>query len=136
MLSEAGSKSASSRTTAGFFPPISNCTLVIFRQAMLFILIPTSVEPVKDTALTAGLATISFPISEPEPVTKFRTPFGRPASINISTNLKPERGVKEAGLKTTVFPAIKAGTIFRQGTFTGKFHGVRIETTPSGCLIV
>src|SRR5437867_10628443 len=97
---------------------------------------PTGFDPVNETALTAGWLMISSPASEPEPRTKLRTPGGIPASSKIWTIRTAVPGVSVAGLKTTVFPATRAGTIFHVGIATGKFQGVTQATTPSGCLIV
>src|SRR5882762_8018039 len=97
---------------------------------------PTGFEPVKETAFTAGWLTISSPASEPDPRIKFKTPAGMPAAANNSTMRTAVAGVSVAGLKTTVFPATRAGAIFQTGIATGKFHGVTQATTPSGCLIV
>src|ERR1044071_3651175 len=79
---------------------------------------------------------ISSPASEPEPITRFKTPGGIPAASKISVMRTAVAGVIEAGLNTTVLPATKAGAIFQTGIATGKFHGVTQATTPSGCLIV
>src|SRR5829696_7909651 len=97
---------------------------------------PTPFEPVKEMALTAGWLMISSPASEPEPITKFKTPGGIPAASNSSVIRTAVAGVIDAGLKTTVLPATRAGAIFQTGIATGKFHGVTHATTPSGCLIV
>ena len=70
--------------------------------------VPISVDPVNDMPLTFGFSTKEFPTDEPGPVIKFKTPGGRPASSNISTNLTALSGVAEAGVKTTVVPQIKA----------------------------
>jgi hypothetical protein len=32
------------------------------------------------------------------------------------------KGVRDAGLRTTVFPAARAGAIFHEGSRNGKFH--------------
>ena len=50
-------------------------------------------------------------------------PSGIPASSSTSTNRTAMRGVNEAGLKTTVLPAISAGVIFHDGIAIGKFQG-------------
>src|SRR5688500_19655023 len=97
---------------------------------------PTSFEPVKEIALTAGWLTISSPASEPEPRTRFKTPGGIPAASKISVIRTAVAGVIDAGLKTTVLPATKAGAIFEIGIATGKLHGVTDATTPSGGLIL
>src|SRR6516164_5665112 len=98
--------------------------------------LPTSVEPVKEIARTAGLPTSSSPISEPDPVTIFNTPAGTPASTNNSTSLRAVKLVNSAGFHTTVLPQTSAGAIFQTGIATGKFQGVIRPTTPSGCRMV
>src|SRR6185295_8083153 len=97
---------------------------------------PTPFEPVKEIALTAGWLIISSPASEPDPMTRFKTPGGIPAASKISVIRTAVAGVIDAGLKTTVFPATSAGAIFHTGIATGKFHGVTQATTPNGCLMV
>src|SRR5215831_5891459 len=94
--------------------------------------VPTSQEPVKETALTAGFEISSSPIAEPEPVTILSTPFGRPASLRASTKRTVQSGANEAGLMTTLFPVMTAGAIFQAGMAIGKFQGVNSETTPKG----
>ncbi len=54
----------------------------------------------------------------------------------ISTINAAVRGVRLAGLKTTVLPETSAGAIFQIGIATGKFQGVMIATGPTGCLTV
>src|ERR1043166_5634272 len=46
----------------------------------------------------------------------------------------PDHGVNVAGLKTTVLPVSKAGSVFRHMTFIGKFHGLMMPTTPIGSI--
>jgi hypothetical protein len=48
---------------------------------------PISVEPVKVTNLTSGDFIKGIPTSEPEPVIKFTTPLGIPASSQALTKL-------------------------------------------------
>src|SRR5215204_1828751 len=97
---------------------------------------PTPLEPVKEIAFTAGWLMISSPASDPDPMIRFSTPGGMPASSKISVRRVAVPGVIVAGLKTTALPATSAGAIFQTGIATGKFHGVTHATTPSGCLIV
>src|SRR5207253_9952 len=73
---------------------------------------PAVVEPVKEMPATRGSLTSGSPASAAFPVTKFSTPPGRPASSRISTSLVAMIGVSDAGLNTTVFPAISAGQLF------------------------
>ena len=131
-LSTEMSRSASSRTTAGFLPPSSSCVRVRDLATLCCILFPVSVDPVNEIASTMGFVIISSPTVEPPPVIRFRTPRGRPASIKRSTNAFPALGVKLAGFMTTVLPLINAGVHFRPGTLKGKFHGQMIETAPNG----
>ena len=44
-------------------------------------------------------------------------------------------GVSAAGLLTTAQPTASAGAIFRASIEFGKFHGVIVATTPTGCFI-
>ncbi len=119
-------------TMRAFFPPSSSC--VRFNPAAAFTLIrlPTSVEPVNDTAFTRGSSTSASPSSLPAPVMQLNTPLGKPARTKSSARYTPDQGVKLAGLKTTVLPVRSAGMALRQSTFTGKFHGQMTATTPSG----
>src|ERR1044072_8359441 len=97
---------------------------------------PTPFDPVNEIALTAGWLMISSPASEPDPMTRFKTPFGIPAASKSVVIRTAVAGVIDAGLKTTVLPATNADAIFQMGIATGKFHGVTQAATPSGCLIV
>ena len=45
-------------------------------------------------------------------------------------------GVSEAGLRTTLFPAISAGASLRAGVSSGSFQGVMASTTPRGSCTV
>ena len=94
--------------------------------------LPTSQDPVKETALTRGLAISSSPMDAPDPVTMFSTPLGKPASCRTSATRTVHSGAREAGLMTRLFPATSAGAIFQTGMAMGKFQGVSRDTTPSG----
>src|SRR6185312_6428353 len=94
---------------------------------------PTCVEPVNDTTRTSLLVVSGVPTSSPSPVTMLTTPFGMPASSSTFTKFSADSGVCDAGLNTTVLPHTSAGMIFQDGIAIGKFHGVMIEHTPSGC---
>ncbi len=60
------------------------------------------------------------------------TPLGTPARSKMDTTALAVSGVRVAGLKTTVLPAMSAGAIFQTGMATGKFQGVTQATTPRG----
>ena len=46
------------------------------------------------------------------------------------------RGVRSAGLCTTVHPTASAGAIFHADSVSGKFHGVTTATTPTGSRVM
>src|SRR3982751_501885 len=94
---------------------------------------PTWVEPVNDTTRTSSCVVNGVPTSSPSPVTMLTTPFGIPASSRTLTKFSADNGVCDAGLKTTVLPQTSAGMIFQDGIAIGKFQGVIIELSPSGC---
>ena len=96
---------------------------------------PTSVEPVKPITRTAGWSVIALPIARASPVTRLRTPGGRPARCASSPSASAVSGVSPAGFATTVQPTAIAGATLRVIIAAGKFHGVIAATTPIGCLI-
>ena len=85
-----------------------------------------------EIARTPTFETISAPTFEPEPVSTFNTPAGRPASAKHSATWSPVRGASYPSLRTSVLPYISAGASFHTGIAIGKFHGVMRPTTPSG----
>ncbi|MQY34032.1 hypothetical protein SRB17_19980 [Streptomyces sp. RB17] len=75
---------------------------------------------------------MASPTTGPVPCTTLNTPFGRPASVAISANIRALRGEISDGLSTTVLPASMAGTTLVTSCWSGKFHGVMTPTTPIG----
>ena len=69
------------------------------------------------------------------PITRLATPGGMPASARHSNIWIRVSGVCSAGRLTTVQPAARAGAILRLGRAIGKFHGLIVPTTPTGCLM-
>ena len=65
---------------------------------------PVPCEPVKLIARMSGLSSMTCPTVEPRPITRFRTPFGRPARCRMSTIAQVQPGTRSAGLTTTVLP--------------------------------
>ena len=75
-------RSASSSTTKALLPPSSSDDLldrVGGRPPCTRL--PAAVEPVKDTMSTSGWAAIASPTTGPSPVTRLKTPGGRPTSL-------------------------------------------------------
>src|SRR5437899_8452639 len=115
-----------------FLPPISRWTFLNVGAAFSATVRPTSVEPVNDTTRTFSSTVSAVPTASPPPVTRLTTPRGTPASSRILTKLSAERGVRVAGLNTTVLPQTSADVIFQEGIAIGKFHGVITAQTPTG----
>ena len=131
----ASSKSASSKTTKGAWPPSSIETFLTVVALCCKRTFPTSVEPVNDIFLTKGFSVNSLPIALADPVIIFITPSGNPASFANAPSARAEYGVWLAGLITTVHPTARAGAHFLVIIVLGKFHGVIAPTTPTGCFI-
>src|SRR5438105_2055017 len=89
-------RSASSRITSGFLPPISSWNFFIGRDATqaAATLWPVTTEPVKLIAATSGCSSSAAPTSEPRPITRLSTPLGRPARCRISTSAQVEAGLR------------------------------------------
>ena len=69
------------------------------------------------------------------PLTTFRTPSGKPASLNNSASFSGHDGSFSDGFNIKVFPhAIAIGNI-HIGTIAGKLNGVIPAQTPNGCLM-
>ena len=102
--STATPRSASSSTTSGFFPPISSWKRRITLTLASATRVPVAWLPVKLIALTSGLSSIAWPTTDPLPMTRFSTPFGRPARCRMSTIAQEQPGTRSAGFSTTVLP--------------------------------
>ncbi len=134
----ASSRSASSNTTNGAFPPSSSETFLTWRAHCSIRSFPTSVEPVKPSLRTTRFEVISPPIagaSAASPVTTLKTPAGRPASSASFATASAESGVCSAGFSTIVQPAAIAGAALRVIIAAGKFHGVMPTVTPIGSFV-
>ena len=76
--------SASSSTTSGFLPPISSWNFFIGRDATqaCAILRPVPTEPVKGDRRDIGMFEQRLaPTTDPRPITRLKTPFGRPDAL-------------------------------------------------------
>ena len=116
----------------GFLPPSSKDNFLNMGAATRAICAPVVVPPVNEIALILGCSTIACPVEVPNPCTIFKTPFGKPASLQISPNKYAVIGVISLGLATTQFPAAIAGAIFHVNKYKGKFQGEIHPTTPKG----
>ena len=105
-------KSASSRMTFGLLPPSSRATFFTVCDATSATRLPARVEPVKLTMSTSACAAMASPTTGPTPVTRLKTPAGRPASWMTSARMKALIGATSLGFSTTVLPAASAGATF------------------------
>ena len=93
---------------------------------------PAAFDPVKQTLRTASWVTKRPPMVAPSPGTTCMTPSGTPASRASSPRRSAVRGVRLAGLRTTVLPAASAGPNPQPAMGIGKFQGTMMPTTPRG----
>ena len=96
LLTAAGtavSRSASSKTMLGDFPPSSSETRVMLGAACCRMLTPVSVSPVKAILSTPGWPASALPVVAPGPVMTLSTPLGRPASSTIRPSSSAVIGV-------------------------------------------
>ena len=128
----AASRSASPKTMKGALPPSSSSGRTTRSLALLMIRRPTSVEPVKLTTRTAGWASSVSVTSAAGPCTRLTTPGGIPASSRQRIISTTASGAFSEARATTGQPAARAGASLRAWMETGKFHGVRLATTPAG----
>src|SRR4051794_33696477 len=90
---------------------------------------PPVTLPVKTIFATRSSSTSAAPLSRP-PVTTLITPGGRPASTARRASSMLDAGVISDGLRTSVFPAARAGAAAIVVRRLGEFHGVMTPTTP------
>ncbi len=117
-------------------PPISSWNFAPREAQAMATLPPVSTEPVKEIAFTSRESSSVCPTTEPRPMTRLNTPFGRPEREMISAKAQAEPGTRSAGLNTTALPKASAGAIFQAGMAMGKFHGQMRPTTPSASRVI
>ncbi len=115
----ARAKSASSRRTFGDLPPSSIATGLTVAAASSETRRPARVEPVKETKSTPGWPAIASPTTGPIPVTRLKTPGGRPTDSITSARMKAFSGTISLGFSTTVQPAARAGATLAPIWFSG-----------------
>src|SRR5687768_1118048 len=116
----------------GFLPPSSSESFLNIGAAVRAISSPVFVPPVNEIALTSRCPTIDAPTFGPRPCTMFRTPAGKPASMQSFESRYAVIGVTSLGLATTVQPEAMAGANFHVKRYSGRFQGEMQPTTPSG----
>ncbi len=128
--------SASGKTINGAWPPSSRLSRLTWSAERRISSLPTSVEPVKLILRTAGCSKKAsanwIGVADDEVGDARRAGRRRPGT---RTSAIRDSGVWSAGRLTIVQPAARAGAIFRLGRAIGKFQGVIVPTTPTGCLI-
>ena len=111
-IGNAALKSASSRTMWALLPPSSSSVFFTVAAPAARIARPVAVEPVKVIMSTRGSADSAAPTSLALEVTTLNTPAGMSvSSATMRPYSLPDHGVSWAGLRTTVLPAISAGTV-------------------------
>ena len=114
-------------------PPHSSSSRFIVPPAAAITSRPTTELPVKLTMSIRGSTVSSLLDSMSVGVTTLTTPGGiSVCSWMIRASANPASGASGDGLSTTVLPAASAAQTFITLRVCGKFHGVRIDTTPSG----
>lgn len=133
------SRSASSNTRKGQFPPNSRVTFFNPSAQILATSLPMRVLPVKVTFLTSSCrhkASDSGGVLSRLVGKTLNTPGGKPACRARYPNVNTEKGVSGDGLTIMVQPAARAAPALRRIMAIGKFHGVNATATPMGCLMV
>ena len=129
----ARSRSASPKTMNGAQPPSSIEVRSTLSAASRSNLLPTSVDPVKESFRSLGSRSRGLVrAAEDEVGTTLTTPFGTPASRHASAKARAVRGVSFDGFRTPEQPAANAGPSLRVAIARGKFHGVMARTGPTG----
>ena len=126
------SKSASSKTMTGDFPPNSRDTCAKFSAEFRITCLAVCGPPVKLMRSTKGWLVNVRPQGSPCPVTILITPGGKPASSNTFANSSMGAEACSEAFRTTVFPAASAGPIFTATRNSWEFQGTTAATTPKG----
>lgn len=121
--------SASGATTAGFFPPSSKVTGTRFRAAACCTRAPTAGDPVKNRWSKGNAANSAATSAAPVTTCSSSASKYRGAVAAISSAVF---GVTSDILIITRLPAANAAAAGKTVSWTGKFHGPMMPTTPSG----
>ena len=127
------SRSQSSKTSTGAWPPSSIVVRFTPSAHSLSRCLPTGTEPVKLTLRITGDAIRCRLTISGTPNTSCAASAGTPASITQCISAIVQAGVSSGGLEMIEQPAAKAAAIFLLIRLTGKFHGLNAATGPMGC---
>src|SRR5207249_5701728 len=116
----------------GFLPPSSSETFLNNGAQASATFFPVAVPPVNEIVLIFGCPVIAAPTFGPVPCTTLSTPFGNPASLQISQSKYAVIGVSSLGLAMAVLPTAMAGAIFQLNKYRGKFQGEMSPAMPRG----
>src|SRR5947209_8083510 len=97
----------------GFLPPSSRETFLNNGAQASATFRPVTVPPVNEIVLIFGCAVIAAPTFGPVPFTTLSTPFGSPASRQISQSRNAVIGVSSLGFAMAVLATAIAGAIFQ-----------------------
>ncbi|KAF1925599.1 uncharacterized protein M421DRAFT_69637 [Didymella exigua CBS 183.55] len=111
--------SASSNTSNGDLPPVSDVVFFSPTAAIFMICVAVAVDPVKATLSTKGCWTSAEPASRSRPLTMLTIPGGKPTSLTSFAKTRIDKGVCSAGFSTTVLPQARAGPSFQQAIERG-----------------
>ena len=127
--------SAFSVMMMALFPPNSRIDFPKRLATFCPTILPTLVEPVKETKEILLSLTNASPISW-SAITKLEIPSGSPFSLATSAKIFwqaiAQSGVFSDGFQTTTFPQIQANDAFQAQTATGKLKAEITPTIPSG----
>ncbi|KAH3668247.1 hypothetical protein OGAPHI_002001 [Ogataea philodendri] len=132
----AWSRSASSYTISGDFPPHSRVHTFRFSAASFWMILPTPVLPVKVILSIPLCAAMCEPTLAPSPQTTFTSPGGAPAFTNSSHMNSADNGVFSDVFTTIALPAARHGATFHANVDIGKFHAMMAAHTPYGSVMV
>jgi len=120
------SRSASSKTKNGQFPPSSSVHFFSPSEQIFATSFPTRVLPVNVTFFTSGCRqrlSLRLGVLSRLVGSTLKTPFGNPAFSARYASESTEKGVSGDGLTIIVHPAASAAPALRRIMAIGKFQG-------------
>ena len=134
--STARSRSASGKTTIGFFPPSSRVTVFTPAAAALaWMRRPVAALPMKAILGMPGCLTSASPTSAPRPVRTWTTPGGN-SRCRSSAIASADSEVNSDGLSITLLPASSGAAILVPANISGWLNAMIRAATPNGSCAV